>query len=96
MLVAAGAACAAAVDRWGSDGATAGGRCGITGVCGTAAGADDCSAEVAGRWDDGCRRLRRHTERGPTEQAVLMMMTLQIICVWSVVTHTDAQGQKCV
>ena len=62
MLVAAGAACAAAVDRWGSDGTTAGGRCGITGVCGTAAGADDCSAEVAGRWDDDCRRLRRHTE----------------------------------
>ena len=25
-----------------------------------------------------------------------LMMTLQIICVWSVVTHTDAQGQKCV
>ena len=26
----------------------------------------------------------------------VLMMTLQIICVWSVVTHTDAQGQKCV
>ena len=49
MLVAAGAGGAAAVDRWGSDGATAGGRCGITGMCGTAAGADDCCAEVAGQ-----------------------------------------------
>ena len=57
MLVAAGAGGAAAVDRWGSDGATAGGRSGITGMCGTAAGADDCSAEVAGRWDDGLQAI---------------------------------------
>ena len=77
MLVAAGAGGAAAVDRWGSDGATAGGRCGITGMCGTAAGADDCCAEVAGqkkasRWAEGLQAIAT-PHQGPTEQAVLAL-----------------------